>query len=497
MKSKSFLLFIFLCIISKESVYSQKIIKKINKKVNEKVIYTDMMYLASDELKGRKTGEPGNELAAKYIAEEFKKAGVKIVPGMKSYDQNLPFIKFSAAPSGTVELLEKAFTIKDQLLVLDGSPVAKQSGEAIYINYALEEDYNGIDVKGKYVLAQSGLPTVAPPLEIFQSMSRKRKIAKEKGALGLIEIYTLPYAFTAIKNYFSQERLELSESSLEEVSLFHAYLQLPANINKPTWEKGQSYPIKVLSPGLINKPINTVNVIGYIPGKKKELADQFILLSAHFDHVGVRAGAVVDNDTIWNGARDNAWGTVGILAAARFLAKYPPDRSVLLAAVNGEEMGLLGSKYLADHPVIPWNKVIFNLNSDGAGYADTTLVSVIGLNRTGAAEEMNVACKAFGLATVADPAPEQGLFDRSDNVNFAKIGIPAPTFAAGFRAFDASVSKYYHQSIDNPTNISYGYLYRFTKSFLYSAYLIANKAKLPRWTEGDKYEPASKKLYGY
>lgn len=240
-----------------------------------------------------------------------------------------------------------------------------------------------------------------------------------------------------------------------------------------------------------------MNVIGYIPGKKKELADQYILLTAHFDHVGVRAGAVVDNDTIWNGARDNAWGTVSILAAARFFAKYPPDRSVLLAAVNGEEIGLVGSKYLADHPIVPWNKVIFDLNSDGAGYSDTTIVSILGLNRVGAADEMNIACKAFGLSTIADPAPEQGLFDRSDNVNFAKLGIPAPTFAAGFKTFDAVVSKYYHQSIDNPTTISYGYLNRFTKSFVYSAYLIANKSKLPRWAEGDKYEAASKKLYGY
>lgn len=497
MKSKSILLIIFLSLVGWDSLYSQKIVKKINKKVNEKIIYQDMMYLASDELKGRKTGEPGNEMAASYIAEEFRKAGVKILPGLKEYYQTLPFIKYKSAPSGSIDFLDKSFTIKDQLLILDGSPVLEEVGNAVFANYALEEDYTGLDVKGKYVLAQSGLPKVATPLEVFESMPRKRKIAKEKGALGIIEIYTLPYAFNAIKNYFSQERIELSQSAAEPVSLFHAYLQIPANVNKPTWEKGQSYPIKIKSPGLINKPVNAVNVIGYIPGKKKELADQYILLTAHFDHVGVRAGAVVDNDTIWNGARDNAWGTVSVLAAARFFAKYPPDRSVLLAAVNGEEIGLVGSKYLADHPIVPWNKVIFDLNSDGAGYSDTTIVSILGLNRVGAADEMNMACKAFGLSTIADPAPEQGLFDRSDNVNFAKLGIPAPTFAAGFKTFDAVVSKYYHQSIDNPTTISYGYLNRFTKSFVYSAYLIANKSKLPRWVEGDKYEAAAKKLYGY
>lgn len=495
-KTFSLVISFFLVFVS-FSVFGQKLVKKMNKMVDQQMVYRDMQYLASDALKGRKTGEPGNEMAAKYIAEQFDKAGIKIVPGMKDYYQPLPLVKFKSAPSGSIDFLGQTLSINDHLLLLDASPVSSPEGEAVFLDYGIESDYAGIDVKGKYILVQTGLGGNESPMAVIEAMPKKRKLARDHGALGLLEIYSLPFPFAAIKNYFSQERLELSEAVAAPVALFHAYVQLPSAITKPVWEKGKTYPIKVSSPGLINTPINTVNVIGYIPGKKKELRDQYILLTAHFDHVGVRAGRVIDNDTIWNGARDNAWGTVSIIAAARFLAKYPPDRSVLIAAVNGEEIGLLGSKYLAEHPVLPWKQVIFDLNSDGAGYSDTTLVSVIGLNRVGAADEMNTACETFGLKTFADPAPEQGLFDRSDNVNFAKLGIPAPTFASGMKAFDSNVQKYYHQSIDNPDNISYGYLHRFTKSFVYSAYLIANKSSVPRWSAGDKYEAAGKKLYGY
>ena len=481
---------------------AQKVIKKINSSVNQDKIYTDMMYLASDALKGRKTGEPGNQQAANYIADQFKKAGVKTIPGMNGYFQPIPFVKYVPPLSGTLSMGGTEYVVKNNLVILDGGAINKTT-EAIYADYGWvdaakgRDDYQGLEVKGKYVIVQGGLPEGGSPAEIFSAMPLKRKMAADHGALGLIEIYNLSFPWNFFRNYFSKERLEIVEGAGGHASVLHAWLQLPTNGNKPTWSKGKSYPITINTPGAATTPVEAVNVLGMIPGKKKKLRDQYILLSAHFDHVGVKAGQPIGNDTIWNGARDNAWGTVGLLAAARYFAKNPPNRSVMIAAVNCEEIGLLGSKYLAEHPVMPWNKVIFDLNSDGAGYSDTTLVSIIGLNRVGAADEMNTACKAFGLTTIADPAPEQGLFDRSDNVSFAQLGIPAPTFAAGFKTFDQEVGKYYHQAIDNPDNISYGYLHRFTKAFLLSALQIANKIELPRWSSGDKYETAGKKLYGY
>ena len=110
-------------------------------------------------------------------------------------------------------------------------------------------------------------------------------------------------------------------------------------------------------------------------------------------------------------------------------------------------------------------------------------------------EEAIAAAKEFDLTAIDDPAPEQGLFDRSDNVNFAKKGIPAPTYSMGFTAFDDEIMKYYHQTSDNPGNMDYDYLVKFFKSYVLSSRLIANDPKTPFWTEGDKYYDAGVKLY--
>src|SRR5690606_29087311 len=118
--------------------------------------------------------------------------------------------------------------------------------------------------------------------------------------------------------------------------------------------------------------------------------------------------------------------------------------------------------HYSENPLLPLNKCIFNLNCDGAGYNDTSIISVIGLTRTGAAAEIEKAAGTFGLGVAGDPAPEQNLFDRSDNVNFASKGIPAPTFTPGFKDFDAEIMKYYHQAIDNPESIDYDYLLNYS-----------------------------------
>ncbi len=486
--------------VALSAVQAQKTIRKINKKVGQNAVQNDMLYLASDQLQGRKTGESGNHLAAAYIAGEFRKAGVRVIPGMKDYFQPIPFQKFIAPKQGEVKVLGSEFTLGSNLVVLHGGP-SHTSTEAIYAGYGWvdvaggHDDFKGLDVKGKIVLVQGGLPQGGSPTEIFSSMASKRELARSRGAAGLLEIYNLSFPWNFFRSYFSRDRLEVVQNTEKDGdSFFHAWIQLPSG-SKPSLETGKSFPLQINTTGSTTSTVKADNVLGYIPGKK--LKDEYVMLSAHFDHVGTRAGQVIDNDTIWNGTRDNAWGTVGLIAAARFFAQNPPDRSIFLAAVNGEEIGLLGSKYLADNPVLPWKQVIFNLNSDGAGYSDTTIVAVIGLNRVGAAREIITGCEAFGLGTFADPAPEQGLFDRSDNASFAALGIPAPTIAAGLRTFDEAVRKYYHQSIDNPDNISYTYLTRFTKAFINSANNIANMKERPKWQSGDKYEAASKNLYGY
>jgi len=231
-----------------------------------------------------------------------------------------------------------------------------------------------------------------------------------------------------------------------------------------------------------------------VEGTDPKLKDQFIIYSAHYDHVGI-GKPNAENDSIYNGARDNAVGTVTVLSAAENIAKYPTKRSALFILFTGEEKGLLGSKYYVENPVLPLEKMVYCFNSDNGGYNDTSKATIIGLNRTSVGKHIVDAATEFNLTAIDDPAPEQGLFDRSDNVHFAAKGIPAPTYSMGFTAFDAEITKYYHQTADNPESLDYEYLEKFFKSYVLACRLIANDATTPFWTEGDKYYSAGEKLY--
>lgn len=238
--------------------------------------------------------------------------------------------------------------------------------------------------------------------------------------------------------------------------------------------------------------------MGFIEGTDQKLKNQFIVLSAHYDHVGVAAQPKMEEgklDSIYNGARDNAIGVTAVINAARYFALHPPKRSILFVTYTGEEMGLLGSSYFADHPPIPLKQLVYNLNIDNASYNDTSRVTVVGLGRTSADADIEKASKAYGLASMPDPAPEQNLFDRSDNVSLAAKGIPAPTFSLGIKKFDETITNRYHQLSDEVSNMDLNYSMKYIKSFVLAARNIANNPAQPRWRKGDKYEELWKALF--
>ena len=468
-----------------------------------------MRFLASDELLGRRTGDAGNRVAARYIAEEFRRLGLKPAgdsgnpaggnPAGGNYYQPINFERVKSAESATLSMGGEMLQLGKDLVVMAGGPI-NQTGEVIYVGYGLtdgEDGYKGRDVKGKILIAQGGSPDAKSPREVFQAANAKRKLATEKGAAALVELYaeSIPWGF--INQYFSREQINLPTDESNTLPIAHLWVNNTGNKYKQLREPGQA--ITLRSSGRPQSVAPSANVAGIIEGTDPTLKNEYVVLSAHFDHVGVgkQGGSNYQpSDSIFNGARDNAFGTVSILSAAKALMAQRPKRSVLVLAFTGEEVGLLGSKYYAEHPLVPLRQTIFNLNTDGAGYNDTTIISVIGLERTGARAEIEAGAKAFGLGVFAEPAPEQGLFDRSDNVSFAAKGVPAPDISPGFKDFDAAIQKYYHQAIDNPESIDFGYLERFAKAYSHMARLIANRATRPQWVVGDKYEAAGKALYG-
>lgn len=237
------------------------------------------------------------------------------------------------------------------------------------------------------------------------------------------------------------------------------------------------------------------NVIGVIEGSDPTLRDEYLLLAAHYDHVGV-GPATAEGDSIYNGARDNAVGVATVMAAGKYFSEHPPKRSVILALWTAEELGLIGSGYFAENPAVPLDQIMFNLNIDGAGYNDTTMVTIVGLERTGAESIFRSSISKFGLDANPSPVPELGLFNRSDNVHFARKGIPAPTFSLGFTAFDEDIQYYYHQPTDESDDLDFDYVTKYSRAYILSAERIANENEAPFWVPGDEYEDEGVQLYG-
>ena len=477
--------------------YAQNIQKLPEYKLLNNEVESHIRFLASDEMLGRRTGEVTNNVAARYIAEQFRLAGLSPVNGQKDFLQKVP-LEYSK-PNKIGEIIVGGDSLKwtKDFMMLSGKSTKLENASVVYVGYGWidekQNDYKDIDVRGKIVICQVGIPNNNEPSQNITGSIKKIKFAAENGALALIQVYNLSYPFASIVNFLGGEKL--AATSGNSVDIPHIW------VNNTHSKKFVNDNLKTLSinVGEVNKrPVNSYNVVGVIEGSDPILKNEYMVLSAHFDHIGTgkKYGKVTESDSIFNGTRDNAIGTASIIMAAKYLALEKTKRSILVIAYTGEELGMLGSKYYAENPLIPLNKCIYNLNTDGAGYNDSTKVTIIGLDRTDAQTEIEAASKAYGLMAINDPVPEQNLFDRSDNVSLAAKGIPSPNFSPGLTAFDQEIGLYYHQAADNPDKVSYTYLTKFCQAYIYSARLIANRKEAPKWKVGDKYEKAGQALYG-
>jgi Peptidase family M28/PA domain len=481
------------------SAYAQKFTKLPESKLPASEPEMHLRFLASDEMLGRKTGEQTSLIAARYVAEQFRALGLKMPSGQNTYLQKVPFKNTKPASEGSISVGNETLKIMDDFLVLDGKAADLKDLPVVFVGYgASDEDYKDLDVKGKIVITQLGTPKTEKPFEAIQASEAKTKLAADKGAAALVEIFTAQLPWKNIIRFFSGQRLALDmrKEGEKQIAMPHIWISSTkaALFNK---EKLSTLSLKISDKEELS--VISYNVVGILEGSDATLKSEYIILSAHFDHIGTSKKGSRDYnaaDTIFNGARDNAFGVTSLLYAAKCLSQTKPKRSIVFVSFTGEEIGLLGSQYYAEYPLVPLKQCVFNLDCDGAGYNDKTLLTTIGLGRTNAKLELEKAAAALGLKMMDDPVPEQNLFDRSDNVSFARKGIPALDFAPGFTSFNDEIMKYYHQVADNPETIDFAYLHKYCQSYTYAARLIANRKDAPKWIAGDKYEKAWKELYG-
>ena len=498
-KSRFTTLLILLSLIFSTPILSQSAdADHIKEAVSQADVEFNIYFLAADEFLGRDTGTQELKIASRYIATWFQTHGIVTAPGYDSYFQNVPFHRLRAPERGAVAFGDSTFTLNRDFVALN-SERGSFNAPFIVLEYGSREELSEQNVEGKIVITATGLQGQTSPQQFFYSAGQKREWAKEAGAVALIELFStrqLPWQF--LVNFLGGDRVALYEGGDdEEGSIPHLWMNATQADIKGFLTESDAESANFELIGEEPEKFYSRNVIGIIEGTDPELKDEYLLLSAHYDHIGVVGGhpEPITSEYIFNGARDNAVGTAGVLAAGKYLSQNPPKRSVILAAWTAEEIGLLGSNYFAENPMIPLEQIVYNLNIDGAGYNDTTKVTVIGLGRTEADPEMKAAAGSFGLEAIPDPVPEQNLFDRSDNVNFARQGIPAPTYSMGLTAFDDEINYYYHQVTDEPHTINYDYVTAYIRSFVLAAQKIANRDEAPFWLPGDVYEEAGVELY--
>lgn len=485
---KKFLLGAFLAFAS--VLPAQTDTKKASETVSKSEIEGHIYFLADDALKGRATGSPELKIAASYLANTLRSYGVKPNPISGDYYQKVEMFRFYLNEKIELSLNGENFL---EVVAFDIDAIDSEE-DAVYLNYGLEADYKDKNVKDKIIIVKAGTPDALKLRPALGSRAPKRELAIKNGAKGLIEIGAFDQAIWPRFKHAFEERVSLSEGKKEPLPL---YVWVQTSQEELDKLGAETLKIKIKSKGIQKAIIQSQNVVGVIDGTDSKLKNEYMIYSAHYDHIGIgRPNA--KGDSIYNGARDNAIGTTAVLTMAKNLAKYPTKRSALFILFTGEEMGLLGSQYYVQNPVLPLNQMIYCFNTDGGGYNNTSLATIAGLHRTTAKDKMIEGAKTFGLKAldIDEVAPEEGLFDRSDNVSFAKVGIPAPTYSTGFDAFDEEINKYYHQAADEADSIDYDYLVKFYQGYILSGRSIANDPEKPYWIKGDKYEAAANVLYG-
>ena len=472
----------------------RKDINLVKSTVKKNEIKSHIAFLASDELRGRNMPSPELKIAAEYLKTQMMFFGVDTIKGHGNYKQSVYLDNEQPPTSGTFKIKNNTLNFGKEFILVKGEN-GDLTAPTVFAKSGMGDDISNLDVKDKIVISYCGDGVEQSPQAWFGLARGKREALEAKGAKAVVEIYQsaqVPWSF--LTRQLTKAQMKLGSAEKEPEGIPHLWLSTQDSLvikNLVAGNQNATLSIK----GMVSEKIESYNVLGMVEGTDPALKDEYIIYSAHYDHVGIGAPDATQ-DSIYNGARDNAIGTTAVLTAAQNIAANPTKRSSLFILWTGEEKGLLGSAYFVENSPVPLDKIAYCFNIDNGGYNDTSIVTVIGLTRTTAEPHMQVACNAFGLDAIEDPAKEQGLFDRSDNVNFAKKGVPAPTFSLGFRAFDEEIFKYYHQAGDEIESVDLDYVTKYCKAFVLAGRLIADDPKQPFWKKGDKYYEVGKSLYG-
>ncbi len=442
-------------------------------RISSQEIDAHLRFLSSDLLEGRAPATRGGRIAEEYIATQLQAFGVKPGVGDSSYFQRVPIDVVKADP-GTIKVTASGkananLRFTDDVVVWPGSATDASSahGELVFVGYGATapeykwDDYKDTDVRGKILLVLVNDPpaTAAEPnlfggkaMTYYGRWTYKYEEAERRGAAGMLIVHTTEragYPWHVVVNSNSTEhRLLLRNPSLPAPIGVRGWitdsaataLLAQAGLNMSQLrQQAESRDFRPVSTGIIIDASmkNTLqhmaanNVIGLVRGIDPKVRDEYVAYSAHWDHFGI--GPVVNGDSIYNGAVDNASGVASILAIAHAAAEgIKPRRSQLFVFVTAEESGLLGSAYFGEHPTVPASKIVAALNMDIVPVNGRVRdLNVMGDNKSSLGPALAQLVKSDGIRLSPDAHPEQGHFYRSDHFSFAKAGIPSVSIEGG------------------------------------------------------------------
>jgi Zn-dependent M28 family amino/carboxypeptidase len=474
---------------------------------NEATLKAHIRFLSDDMLEGRGTGARGGELAAKYIAAQLEKVGAKGAGEGGSFFQPVSLVGVKADPNTTLTIASasgnESFKFADDFVAFTGAQTEQVDVDTdlVFVGYGISapeqkwNDYKGNDdYRGKIlVMLVNDPPATAEEPNLFAGKTLtyygrwtyKYEEAARRGAAGAILLHTdesAGYPWGVVRTSNGSWRFDIARGANDTTPFlqFRSWVT-DASARRMMKLGGQDLdalraaaakrdfqPVKLGLKGKLNlksevKRVAAPNVVGVIDGSDPQLRSEYVVYSAHWDHLGVGAPNK-DGDTIYNGALDNASGVAVVLAIAEHIANLPPSqrpkRSSLFLFPTAEEQGLLGAEWYAKHPVVPLDKTAANVNLDSMNVLGPTNDFIpLGAERSSLKGVVEAVAKEMGLRVSPDARPEQGSFYRSDHFPFAKAGVPSISLKEGndyvgrskdwgeqqFRAYNTA---HYHQPSD-------------------------------------------------
>jgi Zn-dependent M28 family amino/carboxypeptidase len=484
--------------------------------------------LADDNMEGRETGSAGLRRAQAYIVDQLKQAGLQPA-GTDGYYQAVNFqSRVIVEKDSSLALVRDSkvepLTLGEDAFFSTRVDLAPElQAPLVFVGYGLSiaeknyDDLAGLDLNGKVAVILNGSPVDVPgPLAShYQSTAERWKTLHKAGAVGMIGIANpasmdIPWSRMALSRTRPSMALadpEFNETEGEKLALYFN----PASAEKLFEGSGHSF-AELLTIAKDRKqlprfPLNTsiqvkaklektnlesANVIAKLPGNDPTLKNEYVVLSAHIDHLGI--GEPINGDRIYNGAMDNASGSALLLDVASSLKKSPEklNRSILFLFVTGEEKGLLGSKYFAAHPTVEPKSMVADINVDMfLPIVPLKILTIFGLAESDLGDMAREVAQTHGITVQSDPEPQRNIFIRSDQYSFIRRGIPALAMGVGStpgspeqKVFKEWLTQRYHAPSDDlnqPVDLAAAALYEEVVRGLIIS--VAQDAHRPQWKQ--------------